>query len=77
MDAAHSTQVAAGGAASVCVRGWRPVVCGGEGRARKPAAPAIVFNRSLSIIKAVAGSEINGRQEIHYLPRTLDDAGVQ
>ncbi len=30
--------------------------------------PVIVFNRALSIIKSIAGSEINGRQEIKYLP---------
>jgi hypothetical protein len=38
--------------------------------------PEIVFNRSITIIKAVAGFEINGRHEIQYLPRTLDDAAV-
>jgi len=36
----------------------------------------IVFNRMLSIIKSVAGSEINNRQEIKYLPRENDDTGV-
>jgi hypothetical protein len=35
-----------------------------------------VFNRALLTIKAVAGFEINNRHEIHYLPRTLDDAAV-
>lgn len=36
----------------------------------------IVFNRMLSIIKSVAGSEINNRQEIKFLPRELGDAKV-
>jgi hypothetical protein len=31
--------------------------------------PVIVFNRALSIIKAVAGIEINGRHDTVYLPR--------
>src|SRR6478609_3904664 len=30
--------------------------------------PIIVFNRVLTILKAVAGMEINGRHEIQYLP---------
>src|SRR5215470_1935407 len=33
----------------------------------------ITFNRSLTIIKAVAGMEINGRHEIAYLPRKMED----
>ncbi len=36
----------------------------------------IVFNRSLTIIKAVAGMEINGRHEIAYLPRKLEDSAI-
>jgi hypothetical protein len=36
----------------------------------------IVFNRTLTIIKAVAGMEINGRHEIAYLPRKLEDSAV-
>ena len=36
----------------------------------------ITFNRSLTIIKAVAGMEINGRHEIAYLPRKMEDAAV-
>lgn len=31
--------------------------------------PVITFNRALSIIKAIAGIEINGRHETAYLPR--------
>jgi hypothetical protein len=38
--------------------------------------PEIVFNRSITLIKAVAGFEINGRHEIQFLPRTLDDAAI-
>lgn len=36
----------------------------------------ITFNRSLTIIKAVAGMEINGRHEISYLPRKMEDAAI-
>lgn len=38
--------------------------------------PEIVFNRSLTIIKAVAGFEIHSRHEIHFLPRTTQDTAV-
>jgi len=38
--------------------------------------PEVVFNRSLTIIKAVAGFEINGRHEIQFLPRNLTDTAV-
>lgn len=31
--------------------------------------PEIVFNRVLTILLAVAGMDINGRHEVHYLPR--------
>src|ERR1700738_397307 len=36
----------------------------------------VVFNRCLTMIKAVAGMEINGRHEIGYLPRNNADAKV-
>ena len=36
----------------------------------------IVFNRTATIINAVAGSEINNRTEIRFIPRTLGDAAV-
>ncbi len=36
----------------------------------------ITFNRTLTLIKAVAGMEINGRHEIAYLPRKLEDSDV-
>ena len=35
--------------------------------------PVITFNRVLAIIKAVAGSEINNRQELKFLPRNVAD----
>lgn len=38
--------------------------------------PAITFNRELSIIKAVAGVEINTRQDIIYLPRGMEEGDV-
>jgi hypothetical protein len=39
--------------------------------------PAIVFNRSLAIIKSVAGIEINGRHETTYLPRGTAPGAVK
>lgn len=33
----------------------------------------ITFNRTLGFIKAVAGTEINGRHEVRYIPRTSED----
>ena len=36
----------------------------------------VVFNRVATIINAVAGSEINNRTEIRFMPRTLGDAKV-
>lgn len=38
--------------------------------------PHIVFNRVLTILKAVAGMEINGRHEIHFIPRNSEDTAV-
>ena len=38
--------------------------------------PEIVFNRTLTIIKAVAGFEINGRHEIQFLPRNTQDTAL-
>lgn len=38
--------------------------------------PAIVFNRVAPIINAVAGTEINNRQEIRFIPREIGDVKV-
>jgi hypothetical protein len=38
--------------------------------------PHIVFNRVQTILKAVAGMQINGRSEIKFLPRNTDDTEV-
>ena len=38
--------------------------------------PHIVFNRVETILKAIAGMEINGRHEIQFLPRNNDDTEV-
>ncbi len=38
--------------------------------------PTIVFNRTLAIIKAIAGAEINGRHEIRFIPRGNEDTQV-
>lgn len=39
--------------------------------------PVITFNRVLSVIKAVAGIEINGRHETIFIPRGTDMGDVQ
>jgi hypothetical protein len=36
----------------------------------------VTFNRVLPVIKAVAGSEVNTRQDIQYLPREVGDASL-
>lgn len=38
--------------------------------------PAVTFNRTAPIIKAVCGLEVNNRQGIVFLPRKLGDTGV-
>lgn len=38
--------------------------------------PHIVFNRVLTILKAVAGMEINGRHEVAFIPRGTEDTKV-
>jgi len=37
--------------------------------------PSVVFNLVEPVINVVAGLEVTNRQEVKYLPRTLDDAG--
>src|SRR6185312_11248213 len=38
--------------------------------------PEVVFNRSITIIKAVAGFEINSRHEIQFIPRNTTETAV-
>ncbi len=38
--------------------------------------PCVVFNRVLTVLKAVAGMEINGRHEIQFIPRGTEDTAV-
>lgn len=38
--------------------------------------PHIVFNRTETILRAIAGMEINGRHEIQYIPRNTEDTAV-
>ncbi len=37
--------------------------------------PVITFNRVAPVLDAVSGYEINSRQDVTYLPRTIDDTG--
>ena len=47
-----------------------------EAALREQGRPPVTFNRLLPVIKAVAGSEVNARQDIQYLPREVGDANV-
>lgn len=38
--------------------------------------PAVTFNRSAPLIDAVCGLEVNNRQTVAYLPRTMDNVGI-
>lgn len=38
--------------------------------------PDIVFNRTLTLIRAVCGMEINGRHEVTFLPRGVEDTAL-
>jgi hypothetical protein len=38
--------------------------------------PHIVFNRTETIIRAIAGMEINGRHEIQFIPRNTEDTAL-
>ena len=38
--------------------------------------PAIVFNRTAPLVKAVCGLEVNNRQSVIFLPRQMGDTGV-
>lgn len=38
--------------------------------------PCVSFNRVAVMVNAICGSEANNRQEVQYLPRTIDDSGT-
>ena len=50
----------------VAGRQWSPQ---DEAALREQGRPPVTFNRLLPVIKAVAGSEVNARQDIQYLPK--------
>lgn len=54
-------------------RQWSPEE---KSQLREQLRPEIVFNRSLTILKAVAGFEINSRHEIQFIPRNINDTKV-
>lgn len=43
---------------------------------REQLRPAVAFNMTGPVIDAVAGMEVNNRQEVRYIPRTEGDEGV-
>ncbi|TGD94081.1 hypothetical protein EU555_32545 [Methylobacterium nonmethylotrophicum] len=43
---------------------------------REQGRPPVTFNRILPVLKAVAGSEVNSRQDIQYLPREIGDSAL-
>lgn len=57
----------------VAGRQWSPE---DEAALREQGRAPVTFNRVLPIIKAVAGSEINARQDIQYLPREIGDGAL-
>jgi hypothetical protein len=65
-------------------KNWYGMVSGGEDQWRSEdkailddqGKPCVSFNRVAVMVKAICGYEANNRQEVQYLPRTMDDAGV-
>lgn len=46
-----------------------------EAKLREEGRPIITFDRTAPVINSVSGYEVSNRQEIKYIPRTLDDTG--
>lgn len=76
LDASHSSvwrQEARGFFDFIAGRQWTPDE---QSQLRDQLRPEVVFNRAITIIKAVAGFEINSRHEIQFLPRNTQDTAV-
>lgn len=76
LDASHSSvwrQDAKGFFDFIAGRQWTPEE---EAQLKGQLRPVIVFNRAITIIKAVAGFEINSRHEIQYVPRNTQDTAI-
>lgn len=52
---------------------WNPE---DETKLREEGRPPVTFNRLGVLIDAVCGAQVNNRQEMKFLPRTIDDQGL-
>ena len=63
-------------------KNWYGLVSGEQWRQEDKALldeqgkPCVAFNRVAIVVNALCGSEANNRQEVRFLPRTIDDSGV-
>ncbi len=76
LDASHSSvwrQEAKGFFDFIAGRQWTPEE---QAQLKGQLRPEIVFNRAITIIKAIAGFEINSRHEIQFLPRNIQETAL-
>lgn len=45
-------------------------------RLRDQMRPCVTFNRTKATVSAVTGMEVTARQEVRYIPRTMEDEGI-